>query len=311
MRILIAGATGAIGRELVPLLVAARHEVTGTSRTLERASELTRLGATPAAMDALDQAATAEVVARAKPDVLVHQLTALPRVPDLRKPEIYAATDRLRREGTANLIAAALDAGVERIIAQSIAFAYRPDGNAVKGEDAPLAIDAPAPFGKAVQAVASLEQQVTSTRGLDGTVLRYGWLYGAGTYFARDGFIAGEVLRRRYPLIGSAKGIYSFVHTSDAAAATVAAIERTATGILNVVDDEPMALREWLPIYAEALGAKPPLRIPRIVARLAAGPVVAQMATEMRGASNAKARTDLEWQPRSPSVRDGFAELAA
>ncbi len=216
--------------------------------------------------------------------------TALPRVPDLRKPGIYEATDRLRREGTANLVAAALDAGVERMVAQSIAFAYRPDGNAVKGEDAPLAIDAPAPFGQTVRAVASLEEQVTATRGLEGTVLRYGWLYGEGTYFARDGFIAGEVLRRRYPLIGSAKGIYSFVHTSDAAAATVAAIERTATGILNVVDDEPLALREWLPIYAEALGAKPPLRVPRIAARLAAGPVVAQMATEMRGASNAKAQ---------------------
>jgi 2-alkyl-3-oxoalkanoate reductase len=311
MRILIAGATGAIGRKLVPALVEAGHEVTGTSRSAERGEELARLGATPAVMDALDPVATAAAIAGAKPDVIVHQLTALPRVPNPRKSDIYEATDRLRREGTANLVAAALDAGVKRIVAQSIAFAYAPEGDAIKSEDAPLATDAPDPFGTTVRAVSELERQVTATPGIDGVVLRYGWFYGPGTYFAPDGFIASEVRKRRYPLIGSGQGITSFVHTEDAAAATAAAIEKGAPGIYNVVDDEPLALRDWLPLYAEALGAKPARRIPRLVARLAAGPVVAQMATEMRGASNAKAKRELGWSPSYPSIRDGFAELGS
>jgi nucleoside-diphosphate-sugar epimerase len=309
MRILIAGATGAIGQKLVPALVAGGHEVTGTSRSVERASELVELGATPALMDALDPVATAATVAWARPDVIVHQLTALPKVPDLRKHDIYAATERLRREGTANLIAAAQDAGVKRVVAQSIAFAYAPEGGAIKDEDAPLNTGAPAPFGATVEAVAELEERVTRTPGIDGIVLRYGWLYGPGTYFAPDGFIAGEVARRRYPLIGSAKGISSFIHTEDAAGVTVAAIENGEPGIYNAVDDEPLALSEWLPVFAKALGAPPPRRIPRFAARLAAGPVVAEMATEMRGASNARAKRELDWIPRYPSVRDGFAEL--
>ena len=152
---------------------------------------------------------------------------------------------------------------------------------------------------------------MTQTPGIDGIVLRYGWLYGPGTYFAPDGFIAGEVRRRRYPVIGSGQGITSFLHTDDAAGATVAAVEKGAPGTYNIVDDEPLALRGWLPIYADALGAKAPRRIPRLVARLAAGPVVAQMATEMRGASNAKAKRELSWSPRYPSVRDGFARLSS
>ena len=311
MRILIAGATGAIGQKLVPALVEAGHEVTGTSRSAERGEELAKLGATPAVMDALDPVATAATVAGAKPDVIVHQLTALPNAPNPRKSDIYEATDRLRREGTANLVTAASEAGVKRIIAQSIAFAYAPEGGAIKDEEAPLAIGAPEPFGATVEAVAELERQVTQTAGVDGVVLRYGWFYGPGTYFAPDGFIAGEVRKRRYPVIGSGQGITSFVHTEDAAAATAAAIETGAPGIYNIVDDEPLALRDWLPLYADALGAKPPRRIPRFVARLAAGPVVAQMATEMRGASNAKAKRELSWSPRCPSVRDGFAGLSS
>jgi nucleoside-diphosphate-sugar epimerase len=308
MRILIAGATGVIGRKLVPALVDGGHEVTGTSRSVEGASELVALGATPAVLDALDPVATAATVAWANPDVIVHQLTALPKVPDPRKPDLYEATDRLRREGTANLVAAGTDAGVKRIVAQSIAFAYEPAGDPVKDENAPLATDAPAPFGPTVQAVSALEEQVTETMGIDGIVLRYGWLYGPGTYFAHDGFIAGEVRERRYPLIGSANGISSFIHADDAAEATVAAIERGEPGIYNVVDDEPMALSEWLPLLAHELGAKPPRRVPRFAARLAAGPVVAQMATKMRGASNAKAKRELGWSPRRPSVRNGFLE---
>ena len=309
MKVLIAGATGAIGHELIPALVEAGHEVTGTSRSVERASELVELGATPTVLDALDPVATAATVAWAKPNVIVHQLTALPKVPNPRRSDIYEATDRLRREGTANLVAAAVDAGVKRIVAQSIAFAYTPEGNAIKDEDASLATGAPEPFGTTVGAVAELERQVTQTQGIDGIVLRYGWFYGPGTYFAPDGFIAGEVRKRRYPLIGSAKGITSFVHTQDAAGATVAAIEKGQTGIYNIVDDEPLALRDWLPLYAEALDAKPPRRIPRLVARLAAGPVVTLMATEMRGASNAKAKRELGWSPRYPSVREGFQNI--
>lgn len=311
MKILIAGATGAIGRKLVPALVEAGHEVTGTSRSVERASELVELGATPAVMDALDSVATAATVAWARPDVIVHQLTALPSAPDPRKRDIYEATDRLRREGTANLIAAAQDAGVKRVVAQSIAFAYAPEGDAIKDEAAPLNLSAPEPFGTTVAAVAALEEQVTETLGIDGIVLRYGWLYGPGTYFAADGFIAGEVLRRRYPLIGSGKGISSFLHTDDAATITIAAIENGGSGIYNAVDDEPLAASEWLPLLADVLGADPPRRVPRLAARLAAGPVVAEMATRMRGASNAKAKRELGWSPCYPSVRDGFAELSA
>jgi len=309
MRILIAGATGAIGVPLVRALVASGHEVTGTSRRAERAASLEALGATPAVMDALDREATAAVVEEARPDVIVHQLTALPNAPDLRQKDIYEATDRLRREGTRNLVSAALEAGVSRMVAQSIAFIYAPEGNAVKSEDAPVATEAPAPFGPTVRAVLDLEAQVTGTPGIDGIVLRYGWLYGPGTYFAPDGFIAGEVRRRRYPLIGSAAGISSFIHVDDAAAVTVAAIERGGSGIFNAVDDEPAALSNWLPLYASALGAKKPLRAPRFVARLAAGPVVAEMATEMRGASNAKGKEEFGWAFRFPSVRDGFAAL--
>ena len=230
-------------------------------------------------------------------------------MPDLRQKDIYEATDRLRREGTANLLAAALASGARRFVAQSIAFAYRPEGDALKTEEAPLASDAPSPFGSTVDAVGDLEAQVMGAPGIEGVVLRYGWLYGPGTYFAADGFIAGEVRKRRYPLIGSAAGISSFIHTGDAAAATLAAVERGAPGIYNAVDDEPLALSEWLPIYADALGAKRPFRVPRFVARLAAGEVVAGMATEMRGASNAKGREEFGWDFRFPSVRDGFAEL--
>ena len=298
-----------IGRELVPLLIEAGHEVTGTSRSVERASELVALGATPAVLDALDPVATKATVEWAKPDVIVHQLTALPKAPNPRKRDVYEATDRLRREGTANLVAAATDVGVKRIVAQSIAFAYEFSGDAIKNETAPLATDAPVPFGPTVQAVAELERQVTRTPQIAGTVLRYGWFYGPRTYFARDGFIAGGVQRRRYPLIGSAKGITSFIHTGDAARATLAAVGSEVTGIFNVVDDEPLALADWLPLYASALGAESPRRVPRLVARLAAGPVAAKMATQMRGASNAKAKQELDWSPRLPSVREGFATL--
>lgn len=306
MRVLVAGATGAIGRKLVPALIAAGHEVTGTSRSVERAADLVKLGATPAVMDGLDPVSVNATVAWARPEVIVHQLTALPKAPDFSKDDVYEATDRLRREGTASLIAAAAENEVQRVVAQSIAFAYKPEGDWVKDEEAPLWLDAPQPFRSATGAIADLERQVTDA---EGTVLRYGWFYGPDTYFAPGGFIATEVDRRRYPLVGSARGVSSFIHTDDAAAATVASIEAEATGIFNIVDDEPMALSEWLPLYAKTIGAKPPRRVPRFVARLVAGPVVARMATEMRGASNAKAKRELDWSPRHASVRTGFREL--
>jgi nucleoside-diphosphate-sugar epimerase len=309
MRILIAGATGAIGRPLTRALTQAGHVVVGTSRFPERVRIIGALGARGAVMDALDPEATLRVVADHRPDVVVNQLTALPDVPDLRNKDMYVATDRLRREGNANLLAAARGVGARRFVAQSIAFAFRAEGDKVKAEDAPLATDAPVPFGPTVQAVQELEAQVAEADWTEGIVLRYGWLYGPGTYYAADGFVAREVRRRRYPIVGSGSGLFSFLHVEDAAAMTVSAIEGGAPGVYNAVDDEPIALRDWLPLYAESLGAKPPLRVPRVVARIAAGAVAAGMATELRGASNASGKKAFGWNLIYPTVRSGFEEL--
>jgi nucleoside-diphosphate-sugar epimerase len=308
MKVFVAGASGAIGRPLVAQLLAAGHEVTGTTRSEAKAEELSAAGARPAVCDALDADALRAAVVEAAPEVVVHQLTALPRRYDPRDKAIYEATNRVRGEGTRNLLAAAGAAGARRFVAQSIAFGYaagpRPE---VKDEDAPLALDAPPPFGEGVQILLEMERAVVEADGLEGLVLRYGWFYGPGTYYADDGSIAQDVRRRRFPVIGSGAGLWSFIHVDDAAGATVAAAERGEPGVYNVVDDEPAAMRDWLPAYAEAIGAKKPLRVPVWLARLAAGRM-ASLVNVQPGASNAKAKRELGWGPRWPSWRTGFRE---
>jgi 2-alkyl-3-oxoalkanoate reductase len=308
MRVFVAGASGVIGRRLVPQLVAAGHEVTGTTRSEERAEAIRSAGARAVICDALDAEALHAAVQEATPEVVVHQLTALPHRFDPRDKQVYAQTNRLRSEGTRILIEAAQAAGARRFLCQSIAFAYAPGARAeVKDEDAPLALDAPAPFSDGVRAIEAMERAVAGAEGLEGLVLRYGWFYGPGTYYGDDGSMAKDVRRRRFPVIGKGTGLYSFIHVDDAASATVAAVERGAPGIYNVVDDDPAPQREWLPLYAEAIGAKKPLRVPIWLARLVAGKI-ATTADVQAGASNAKAKRELGWEPRWASWRQGFRE---
>lgn len=307
MRVFLAGATGVIGRPLLPRLVAAGHEVTAMTRSPERAQALRERGAEPVVCDVFDVPRLEEVVAGARPDVVVHELTALPQAIDPRRIETQLApNDRIRTEGTRNLVQAARKAGAKRLVAQSIAFAYAPGGAPVKDEAAPLWLDVPWPMRRTVEAIAELERHVTTADGLAGTVLRYGYLYGPGTALATDGSIAGEVRKRRYPIAGKGTGVSSFVHVDDAAAATVAAIEPDRPGTYNVVDDEPAPLSEWLPAYAEALDAPPPRRVPVLLARLVVGKHAVAMLTRQSGASNARAKSELGWTPAFPTWRTGF-----
>ena len=306
MRVFVAGASGVIGRALVPPLVAAGHEVTGTTRVPERAERLRAAGAQAAVCDAHDAAALRDAVCAAEPDVVVHLLTALPQRLDPRVKGVYEPTNRIRREGTANLLAAAHAAGARRIVCHSIAFAYVPgDVPDVKDEDAPLLVEAGPPFGDVVRALAHMEHAVLSEP--EGIVLRYGWFYGPGTWYGDGGAIREDVRRRRFPIIGKGAGLFSFVHVDDAASATVAAIESGATGVYNVVDDEPAPMNEWLPGYAAAIGARPPLRVPVWIARLLAGPQAAAIGAQA-GASNARVKRELGWSPRWASWREGFRD---
>jgi 2-alkyl-3-oxoalkanoate reductase len=307
-RVFVAGASGAIGRPLVRQLVEAGHEVTGMTRRRAAATEIEAAGARGVVCDAFDRDALTVAMAEARPQVLVHELTALPDVFDFRDPELYTATNRVRTEGTRNLLAAAREAGTGRVVAQSIAFVYAPVGGWVKDEDAPVMNDAPGPFGEALDAVFDLERQVIEADGIDGVVLRYGFFYGPGTSYAGDGYHAGEVRRRRFPIVGRGDGTLSFIHVEDAASATVVAVERGAPGIYNVVDDDPAPMRDWVPVYAQALGVKRPLRVPVFLARLVAGRAAAALATQTRGASNQRAKRGLGWSPRYPSWRQGFRE---
>ena len=306
MRVFVAGATGNIGRHLVPKLIEAGHEVTGMTRSEERAGRLRESGASAVVCDAFDADGVRRAVAESGAEVVVHELTALPEVLDFRKPELWEPTHRLRREGTRILIDAARAAGARRMVVQSIAFALAPTGDSVKDEEAPLAADEPGLAGEIASVVAEMEDAVTGTEGIDGLVLRYGQFYGPGTYYAPDGATAKQVRKGQFPIVGGGDGVFSFVHIDDAADATVAAVERGAPGIYNVVDDEPAPVREWLPVYAETLGAKRPRKVPRWLARIVAGKDAANAATTMRGASNAKAKAELGWQPRYPTWREGF-----
>jgi nucleoside-diphosphate-sugar epimerase len=301
-----------MGRPLVRRLVAAGHEVTGMTRREDRATEIREAGASAAVCDVFDARALESAVVEAAPEVVVHQLTSLPPRLDYKaKDDPLAATNRVRSEGTRNLLAAAKAAGARRLVAESVAFLYAPEGEWVKDEEAPLFHGAPAPFGGAVEALADLERKVIGAAGIEGLVLRYGWLYGPGTYFDRDGSQTEEALKRRVPIVGKGSGTFSFIQVEDAAAAAAAAVEGGAPGVYNVVDDEPAPMREWVPVFAEAVGAKPPRRVPVWLARLIAGSAAANTAIQLRGASNAKAKRELGWQPSRPSWRQGFRDAEA
>jgi nucleoside-diphosphate-sugar epimerase len=305
MRVFVAGANGAIGTRLVPHLVDRGHEVIGTSRSAEKAAHLRALGAEPVVLDLLDRAAVRRAVLEAAPDAIVHQATALAQLRFSRNfDRTFAKTNRLRTEGTDALLAAAREARVERFVAQSFA-SYRTarEGGPVKTEDDPLDPAPVATTRESNAAMRHLEEVVTDAGGI---ALRYGIFYGA----ANDGLIE-PVRKRQYPIVGKGGGIASFIHLDDAAAATVLALEHDGPGIFNIVDDEPAPVREWLPVLAEALGTKPPRRFPRWLAWLFAGEAAVVMGTEARGASNAKAKRELGWEPRHPSWREGFVAAYA
>jgi len=309
MRVFVAGATGAIGSKLVPALVRRGHEVVGTTRSPERARAIEAAGATPAVVDALDAEAVKRAVGEAAPDVIVHELTAIP--PDFnprRFDRAFAMTNRLRTEGTDHLVAAAEAAGVRRFVAQSFAaWPYVRQGSWVKTEDDPLDEDPPAQVRRTLEAIRYVER-ATLQGPFEGLALRYGGFYGPGSPLARIGPIADAVRRRRFPIVGSGAGVWSFVHLEDAAEATALAVERGAPGVYNVTDDEPAPVRDWLPVLADALGAPAPRRAPVWVGRLFGGELAVTMMTELRGASNAKARRELGWTLRYPSWRQGFRE---
>ena len=308
MRVFVAGASGAIGRPLVPKLVAAGHEVTGTTRSESRADDVRHAGANAAVVDVFDADALRAAVDEARPEVVVHELTALPERLEFRKKDVYEPTNRVRTEGTRNLLDAARAAGARRFVCQSIAFAYRNDGARIKSEEDPLLEDAPGPFGGGVRALREMEAMVLGADALEGLVLRYGFFYGPGTHYGQDGAMVADVTRRRLPVVGRGTGVFSFIHVDDAADATVAAVERGAPGVYNVTDDEPAPMSEWVPVLATAAGAKRPLRVPLWLARLVGGAQAAGFASELRGASNEKAKRELGWRPAHPSWRTGFAE---
>ena len=316
MRVFVAGASGALGRQLVPQLVAAGHRVIGMTRSPAKTEMIRALGARPVVADALDADSVAGAVAATEPEVIVHQLTALtgePGLKDMRDPDRFVApTNRLRTEGTDNLLAAGRAVGIRRFIAQSIVAigTYARTGGPVKTEDDPPDHDLPAKGRSGVDALRHLEDAVTGIGWADGIALRYGGFYGPGTGISADpeALLAKQIRKGRLPIVGDGGGVTSHVHIEDAASATVAAVDNGGPGIYNVVDDEPAPVREWLPFLAEQLGARPPRRVPRVVARLLAGEAPVIMMTEVRGASNAKAKRELDWQPRWSTWRIGFAK---
>jgi nucleoside-diphosphate-sugar epimerase len=317
MKVFVAGATGALGRELVPQLVARGHDVVGMTRSASKQDLVRSLGARPVVADALDPDAVAQAVASAEPEVIVHELTALSgkmSVRDMRHPErspLAAMTNRLRIEATDHLLAAGRAVGARRFVAQSFAaFRWARSGGPVQTEADPLDPCAPAALRPALVGILHLERAVTTIEWGEGLVLRYGGFYGPGTAIssAPDALMAAPVRKRRFPIVGDGGGVWSHVHIDDAATATALAVEHGRPGIYNIVDDEPAPVREWLPVLAYALDAKPPRRIPRWLGRLAAGEAATIMMTDARGASNEKSKRELGWQLRYPSWRQGFAQ---
>ena len=305
MKILIAGATGAIGRQLMPKLVANGHEVAGTTRTATKVDLLREMGATPFVLDILDAEEVGRVIASYEPEVIVHEATALSSVDMRRFERSFELTNRLRTEGTDHLLAAGRAVGIRRFVAQSFAgWPFARTGSLVKTEDEPLDPEPIAPVRTTLEALRHLEGAVLGATWTEGIALRYGALYGPGTSLDAEGGEMTDMIRRRFfPIIGDGGGMFSFIHVADAADATVAAVERGSPGVYHVVDDEPAPVREWLPAVATALGAPPPRRVPRWLGRLLAGETVVTMSTETRGASNSRAKQALGWTPRHASWR--------
>jgi nucleoside-diphosphate-sugar epimerase len=290
-------------------LIAAGHVVAATTRSKEKVELLEALGATPVLLDALDEEAVIRAVESFRPDAVMNQLTSLPKRYNPRKLRPwFEATNRLRVDGTRILLAAATKVGSRRFIYQSIAFMYDNLGPQVVDEDAPLAINAPDPFGALVRATLEGERLATATEGIVGVALRYGQLYGPGTYFAAGGDFQRQARARMLPIVGSGAGIFSFLHVTDAAKAAIAALER-GDGVYNITDDEPAAARDWIPAFCREVGAPPPLHVPAWVARIVAGSFASGVLTEGRGASNRKAKLEMGWAPSHPSWRTGLSAV--
>ncbi len=310
MRVFVAGATGAIGHRLVPLLIDSGHEVVGTTRTPSKTDGLRLSGATPVVLDGRDGEAVRRAVLEAEPEVVVHQMTALSGDLDFRRfAETFAETNRLRTETTDIMIEAAVEAGARRFIAQSFAgWPNEQSGGPVKTEEDPLNTDPPKQVRETLGAILHLESVTTGTPGIEGLALRYGGFYGPGNALGKGGAMLEAVVKGQMPVVGGGSGIWSFLHIDDAAQATALAVDRGAPGIYNIVDDEPAAVSEWLPYLAEVLGARPPRRVPAWLARLIVGEAGVSMMTKIRGSSNAKAKRELGWKLEYPTWRTGFRD---
>jgi nucleoside-diphosphate-sugar epimerase len=310
MNVLVAGAGGAIGRRLIPLLVEAGHNVAGTTRKPGRVASIRAMGAEPLVVDALDASAMLAAVRSVRPEVVVHELTAIPSRLNIRKfDREFELTNRLRTEGTDNLLAGARAAGARRFVAQSFAgWPYARQGGPVKSEEDPLDPNPPTALRQTLDAIRHLESAILSENSMEGVVLRYGAFYGPGTSIGEGGSVVEDIRRRRFPLVGNGGGIWSFLHIDDAAEATLRAVEYGAPGVYNIVDDDPAPVSEWLPALAAAVGAPAPHRVPAFVGRLAAGEHGVMVMMEIRGASNAKARRELGWRPAWRSWREGFRQ---
>lgn len=310
MRIFVAGAGGAIGKRLVPLLAAEGHHVIAMTRSHAKAEslKLASSGIETVVADGLDRTAVVEAVRRTRPDVVIHQMTALTEVENLKNFDAeFSLTNRLRTEGTDYLLEGAIAAGARQFIAQSYGgWTYERSGTALKTEDDPFDPNPPTNQRKSLEAIQYLERKITQAQGIKGVALRYANFYGPGTGLAKDGVLVKAIHARKLPIIGNGAGVWSFIHVDDAATATKAVMDSNASGIYNIVDDEPAPVAVWLPELARILNAKPPLRVPTLIGKLAAGEVGVSMMTRIRGISNAKAKRELRWQLRYPTWRIGF-----
>jgi nucleoside-diphosphate-sugar epimerase len=314
MRIFIAGATGAVGKRLVPMLVASGHEVTGMTRSAAKAQSLRAAGAEPVVADVLDARGVKDAVVAARPDAVIHEATDLSALPvALRNIDrAFAGTNALRTTGTENLLAAARAAGARRFVAQSFAgWPYAKVGGPVKSEDDPIDPDPPKAVRETLAAIRRLEELTLGDDAVEGIALRYGGFYGPGTSLAPGGVHWKAVQKRRFPIVGDGGGVWSFLHVDDAAGATAIAVERGSPGAYNIADDEPARVREFLPVLADVIGAKPPRHLPAWLGRLLSGEAGMAMMTTIRGASNAKAKRELGWKLRWPTWREGFSALGS